>query len=210
MSTATATRLFDNIIEFPRPAQEGSKSNEWYTPARYIEAAREVMGGIDLDPASCELANRTVRAKRYYSKEDNGLSKEWYGRVWLNPPYGKAAGIGYIGLWITKAIEASLSGEIEEAIILTTGDIDTRWFQRLLDYPVCLSKQGVSFLEPTSDGIAVKGKYHSHIFGSAFTYLGLHEQKFIEVFSQFGRIAKAIDTPRQTVRPLSLWEEVAL
>src|SRR5450432_2540331 len=78
------TSLFDTA-----PAGTPTKSNEWYTPAKYIEAARAVMGSIDLDPASCKIANRTVKATRYCSKEENGLSKEWTGNIWLNPPYGR-------------------------------------------------------------------------------------------------------------------------
>ena len=53
--------------------EPSSKTNEWYTPAKYIEAARKVMGGIDLDPATCELANKTVKATKYHTKENNGL-----------------------------------------------------------------------------------------------------------------------------------------
>jgi hypothetical protein len=47
------------------------------------------MGGIDLDPASCATANETVRARTFYSRKDDGLKRPWFGRVWLNPPYGK-------------------------------------------------------------------------------------------------------------------------
>jgi len=62
---------------------------EYYTPTEIIEAARVVMGNIDLDPASCDFANETVLAKKYYSKLDNGLSKEWHGNIWMNHPFGK-------------------------------------------------------------------------------------------------------------------------
>jgi len=69
-------------------AQHLATTNEHYTPGPIIEAARVVLGGIDLDPASCPVANETVRAASIYTKADDGLSRAWPGRVWLNPPGG--------------------------------------------------------------------------------------------------------------------------
>lgn len=65
-----------------------SDSNEHGTPPHIVEAAREVLGEIDLDPASSPLFNRVVRASRIYTREDDGLQKPWHGRVFLNPPGG--------------------------------------------------------------------------------------------------------------------------
>jgi len=48
-----------------------SQSCEYYTPKKYIQAARTVLGGIDLDPASCAVADKTVRTKRYYTIEQD-------------------------------------------------------------------------------------------------------------------------------------------
>lgn len=70
--------------------QHSSESNEHYTPSEIIEICRETMGGIDLDPASCKLANvELVHATTYLTKEEDGLRCQWHGRVFCNPPGGK-------------------------------------------------------------------------------------------------------------------------
>src|SRR5512134_1699762 len=53
--------------------------NEWYTPAPYVEAARACLGAIDLDPASSATAQATVRAARFFTRDDDGLKQEWRG-----------------------------------------------------------------------------------------------------------------------------------
>lgn len=73
-------------------AQHSSATVEHYTPKEIVEASREVLGCIDLDPASSELAQRTVKAKCWYGKDSphgwDGLRHQWYGNVFLNPPGG--------------------------------------------------------------------------------------------------------------------------
>lgn len=59
-------------------------SDEWYTPKELINA----LGNFDLDP--CAPMNPLWKtANTMYNKNDDGLSKEWKGRVWLNPPYSR-------------------------------------------------------------------------------------------------------------------------
>ncbi len=81
-----------------------SESNEHYSPEDYIEAGRVLMGSIDCDPATSELANTVVRATVIYTKETNGFNREWHGNTWLNPPGGICDEDGRI---ITRARKAT-------------------------------------------------------------------------------------------------------
>lgn len=192
-----------------------TKSNEWYTPSRYIEAAREVMGSIDLDPASCAMANQTVKAKRYYSIEDNGLEQPWYGNVWLNPPYGKAIPYTshgrYMGggstkikslqtQFIEKALREYKAGKIHQLMLLVTANTTVKWFLPLWDYPICTPHSKIAFF------VLGSKEKQRQVFGNVFVYLGPNEQRFIDIFSQFGTIAKRVSTPKQLVATPSLWE----
>jgi len=57
------------------------------TPPQVIEDARFVLGGFDLDPASCYEAQQIIQAKEYYTLESSGLSEKWVAdTLWLNPP----------------------------------------------------------------------------------------------------------------------------
>ena len=77
------------------PVMHSNETNEHYTPPEVIEAARYTLGGeIDLDPASCALANTIVQARCFAFKD--GLDTDWTApdgspaTVWLNPPGGKS------------------------------------------------------------------------------------------------------------------------
>jgi ParB family chromosome partitioning protein len=161
-----------------------SESKEWYTPRRYIEAVRLVMGGIDLDPASCAEANTIVNATQYHDLSKNGLSLNWYGRVFLNPPYGKTKNKSNQEIWSAYLLEQYRQRNVTEAILLVNAVTDRRWFQKLWAYPVCFTNHRIKFISPN-------GKFNQPTHGNCFVYLGGQGQKFTEVFSKFGVIAMA-------------------
>jgi len=74
----------------PAAGRLSNKSHEWYTPKWVMELVRQVMGNIDLDPCSCEEANKIVQAARIITKEQDGLLLPWDNEVpaniFINPP----------------------------------------------------------------------------------------------------------------------------
>jgi ParB family chromosome partitioning protein len=186
-----------NILEFPQP----QKSNEWYTPRYVIEAAREVMGSIDLDPASCLKANQIVRATCYYSEEQNGLAQVWYGNVWLNPPFGKTRNQSNQLLFVNRLANEYRAGNVKQAILLITPKNTCAYFQFCWDYLICFADHHIKFHRPD-------GTIKDQMFGVCFVYLGKNEQKFIDIFSAFGTVARRVSAPKQEVRNLELWRNM--
>lgn len=62
-----------------------SGTDVWLTPPAIIKA----LGEFDLDPCA-SLDRPWNTARQHYTIEDDGLKQDWVGRVWCNPPYGKA------------------------------------------------------------------------------------------------------------------------
>lgn len=156
-------------------------SYDWYTPIDCIEAARVVLGNIDLDPASSKAAQEAIKADVYYTKELDGLSQPWFGRVWLNPPYN----MPLIEQFVERVVGGYESGEIDAAIVLTNNSTDTGWFHRLIDYPVCFTRGRLQFWNG-DDRLATRQ-------GQAIFYLGDNANLFSSIFGKFGVILKKYD-----------------
>lgn len=152
-----------------------SGNNEWYTPAEYIEAAREAMGSIDLDPASSDIAQKVVKAKTYYTIETNGLDKPWRGNIWLNPPYSSDS----IVQFIDKLVEER--EHYQQAIALVNNATETEWFNKLISIAsaVCFLKSRVKFYMPD-------GKTGAPLQGQALVYIGNRPTRFSDSCANLG------------------------
>jgi ParB family chromosome partitioning protein len=171
----TKVWMFDDLTN-PLELDAGEESDGWYTPTWLIEKAREVLGGIDLDPATCEAAQSVVQAARWYTKPDNGLVQPWSGRVWLNPPYSAPTA------WVRKAITAYQDGSVTAALILTNSYTETGWWQELAQVGAMLLFRGrLQFWHPAK--VSDRNR-----MGQTLCYLGTERERFVNVFEALGVI----------------------
>jgi ParB family chromosome partitioning protein len=171
-----------------------SESAEWYTPAAIVDAAREVMGSIELDPASCAEANATVRATRIYTRADDGLRQTWNAStLWLNMPYGKdeTDNVSNQARWSHKLISSHCAGTVGQGCMLVNAVPGNRWFRPLWAFPICFLDGRVHFVPPSGSG-----PRNSPTHSSCVVYLGPRVDRFAEVFGRLGTVV----LPLQIVR----------
>lgn len=156
---------------------------EWYTPPVFIDSARAVLGTIDTDPASSEIAQRTVKAETFYSVDDNGLEQEWSGNVWMNPPYTS----GLIDQFIDKLKKHVVNEDVFAAIVLVNNATETKWFQSLasISSAICFPSSRIRFLDP-------EGNLGAPLQGQAIAYIGPDAEEFKMEFSKFGFCMEAM------------------
>ena len=172
----TMNQAYEQITSKPHVIYN-SGQNEWYTPNDYIDAAKAVMGEIDLDPASTEQANQVVGANLIYTAEDNGLTKDWTGKVWLNPPYAGEL----ISLFCNKIASHFEAGEVTESIILVNNATETGWFNTLIS-----SASAVVFPRSRVKFYAPDGTLAAPLQGQTVVYMGNSPDIFLEHFKPFG------------------------
>ncbi len=96
-----------------------SNSEEWRTPDNLYDRLTSEFH-FDLDVAA---SRENSKCYLYYHKGNSGLTNEWSGNIWCNPPYGRS-----IGLWVKKASEEIAAGRSPVIVMLLPARTDTRWF----------------------------------------------------------------------------------
>ncbi|HVW26546.1 MAG TPA: DNA N-6-adenine-methyltransferase [Polyangiaceae bacterium] len=162
-------------------------TDSWNTPAPLVALVRDVMGGIDVDPASNAAAQAVVQATMFYTLETNGLAHEWPGRVYANPPYSN------VEPFVAKLFVELDAGRTTEAIALVNARSSSAWFQSLAARAWrCELRQRVKFWRPERpEGSA--GRQASVVF-----YVGPDARRFARVFRPLGIVTRPASGIRDT------------
>jgi phage N-6-adenine-methyltransferase len=119
-------------MAFTNHERHGKKgeTDVWLTPLKIINA----LGDFDLDP--CGERNHAT-AKTIYTKADDGLTKHWFGRVWLNPPYSE------VELWLDQLANHG------NGVALVFARLDTKWAHKYIPraQSIFFLKGRISFLK---------------------------------------------------------------
>lgn len=154
-----------------------SETPEHYTPRSIVDHVIRVLGAIDLDPCSNSRECPNVPASSHFTPTENGLSRPWFGRVYMNPPYGRE-----IGDWVRKLVSEFRAGNVSAAVALVPARTDTYWFGEIYGFPVCFVRGRLRFLDRE------RNPQGSAPFPSAIVYLGNERERFYSVFENLGDI----------------------
>lgn len=159
-----------------------SETNEHYTPKELLERVADFYGGIlDLDPCSNSKEDPNVVSRFQFTVENDGLAQAWFGKVFVNPPYGRS-----LKAWAAKSVAEYKTGNCKELLFLAPSRTDTAWYGMLSPYIRCNIRGRLKFINEANQG-------NSAPFPSVLFYLGDRKADFYDSFYPIGEIVEQVD-----------------
>ena len=178
-------------------AIHSSNSDEWYTPVYICYAVGDMLGQIDLDPASCEQANSRIQAKHIIGAEHDSLKQDWHAwtkatrpiSIYLNPPGGKVGNQSQAFLFWEKLMELRASSSLEHAIVMAfninqLAITQQSKYHAMTEFPICIPQKRIQFI---SSG----GKKNNPAHNNCIVYVPgtvNHSNRFLDIFKHIGAI----------------------
>jgi hypothetical protein len=169
--------------------QHSSATDEWYSPLSVLVRAKEILGQIDLDPASDEFGNARVGARYFITKEQDGLASPWpiFSTVFINPPGGKTGNQSNTALFWKRLMEYRDSGSLKHAIFMcfsieAAQNTQGKGCKSILEFPFCIPQRRIRF-------DSREGTFSSPSHSNAIIYIPGQINKtaeFIKHFSDLG------------------------
>lgn len=98
-------------------------TDDWATPPEIVGEFEAEFGAFHLDVCA---KPETAKAPEYFTRQEDGLARPWFGRAWMNPPFSDPSP------WLKKAIQETQAGRCELVVALLPAATDTRWFHDLV------------------------------------------------------------------------------
>ena len=149
-------------------------------------------GAVTTDP--CSNPNSHVGATHAWTKQLNGITRPWYGSVFINPPYGRL-----LGYWFRKGLLEMQLGNATELIYLIPARVDTRWWH---DY--VMQADSICFCRGRKKFV---GALASAPFPTVFIYYGPHRGRFEQAFKDEGAFWRPRDVNMSSTNEIN-WTEL--
>jgi phage N-6-adenine-methyltransferase len=178
----------EKIVQGPN-VHFSSKSQDWWTPAGVLDPVIAVLGEIDIDPCAND-GPPNVPARQHFTEADDGLAQEWHGKVYLNPPYKKAAA------WIAKLTAEIDAGHVTEAIVLVANRTGSDWYADLTNAArvKCELDGRLTFIDGrTGEPAKNTAPFPSVVFYLAREYADDDRDRFRRAFDQHGAVWERLE-----------------
>jgi len=157
-------------------------TDDLYTPPPLADLARQVLGEIDLDPATDDSGHSCILAGRRFTEDDDGLSQPWHGRVWLFPPHD-----GRRAAWVLKLLHEYRLGRVSAALLYTVLDSRAAWFHHLAAIaPVCFLNGAMQATRPSGAPL------ERLRYGAILAYLGPEAPRFRTAVAGLGTTMRSV------------------
>lgn len=150
-----------------------------YTPPDLVALAVAVLGEIDLDPASDATGRSPIPAARIFTREDDGLTQPWEGRIWLFPPQD-----GRLAAWVAKLVHEYRCGRTTAALLYAGLDARAPWWQHLATTEALICFPAGAIRAGLADGTALPRTRMAAILA----YLGPEPQRFLAATVDLGAV----------------------